>query len=80
MAKPVMRRKVVPAMVEQTKEWKFPGFTYAEVRRRPDRLEEGIRRMWSHPCTVEPFKGLGLTWGEVWKRALKLARRRERHG
>jgi hypothetical protein len=34
------------------------------------RLDEKLLDYWDAPCDVKPFVGLGMTWGEVWVRAL----------
>lgn len=34
------------------------------------RLDEKLLDQWEAQCDVKPFAGLGMTWGEVWVRAL----------
>lgn len=41
-----------------------------KYRRIKPRLDEKLLDYWDAPCDVKPFVGLGMSWGEVWVRAL----------
>jgi hypothetical protein len=41
-----------------------------KYKRIKPRLDDKLLDYWDAPCDVKPFAGLGMSWGEVWVRAL----------